>query len=85
MTNKQRVLEKYSVVLSNDDHNSMEKVIAALILLAGMKIDEAMKLTLHIHNAGSGIVGTWHLELAETIMANLNEAGLTSVIAKVTK
>jgi len=85
MPNKRKTLEKYAVVLNNDDHNSMEKVIAALILIASMRVDAAVKMALYIHNEGSGVIGTWHLELAETIMANLNEAGLTSVIAKVIK
>jgi ATP-dependent Clp protease adapter protein ClpS len=75
-------LKKYFVVLQNDDHNSMDKVVVALHLFAGMTLAEATLMALAVHENGAGAVGVWHHEVAETILARLVETGLTAKLAE---
>ena len=77
------MLPKYKVVLQNDDVNSVEKVIAALHLIVGLPLKEAMQLVEYINDEGSASIGAWHHELAETIVVRLNNVGLTAAIDKV--
>jgi ATP-dependent Clp protease adaptor protein ClpS len=69
---------KYKVIVFNDDQTSVEFVIAMLITIFNYSQDNALKLTLEIHNAGSAVVGVYSHEVAEqksvdgTTMARLN-------------
>ena len=56
---------KYKVIVFNDDHTSVEFVIAMLITVFNYSQDNALKLTLEIHNAGSAVVGVYSHEIAE--------------------
>jgi ATP-dependent Clp protease adaptor protein ClpS len=56
---------KYKVIVFNDDHTSVEFVIAMLITVFNYSQDKALPLTLEIHNAGSAVVGVYSHEIAE--------------------
>jgi ATP-dependent Clp protease adapter protein ClpS len=81
---KGKELPKFSVVLANDDKNSADKVIACLVNLVGKSLMEAVTLTGLVHNFGAAKIGIYHYELAETLVARLNEAGLTTILARET-
>ena len=56
----------YKVVFLNDDSTPMELVIDILQSVFKHQFSDAQKITLEIHNSGSGIAGVYPLELAET-------------------
>ena len=56
---------KYKVIVFNDDQTSVEFVIAMLITVFNYSQEDALKLTLEIHNAGSAVVGVYSHEIAE--------------------
>jgi ATP-dependent Clp protease adaptor protein ClpS len=56
---------KYKVILLNDDYTPVDFVIT--LLMAVFKHDEgsAARVTLKIHNEGSGVAGVYTYEIAE--------------------
>lgn len=56
--------KKFNVVLFNDDRTTVEFVILVLMSIFHKNFDEAHALTLHIHNSGKGIAGTYSHEVA---------------------
>lgn len=64
---KQRITEpkKYKVVFLNDDHTPIEFVIELLVKVFRHSEDNAKKITLEIHEEGSGIAGVYYFEIAE--------------------
>ena len=57
--------EKYDVVFLNDDVTTVEFVIKVLMQIFHKTSDQATKITLHIHEKGKGVVGTYLYEIAE--------------------
>lgn len=57
---------KYKVVFLNDDKTPVEWVIEILITIFRHSRNSAEQLTLTIHTEGSGIVGTYSYEIAES-------------------
>lgn len=57
--------KKYHVVFLNDNHTPMEFVISILIEIYKHTAETAQHITLHIHEKGSGIAGTYSFEIAE--------------------
>ena len=57
--------EKYDVVFLNDDVTPMEFVIKVLMQIFHKTSDQANKITMHIHEKGKGVVGTYLYEIAE--------------------
>lgn len=55
----------YNVIYMNDDQTSMEFVIESLRSVFNYNEDDAMNLTLKIHEEGSAIVATLPYEMAE--------------------
>ena len=55
----------WKVVLLNDDVTPMELVIDILMDFFKHKEDSATKITMEIHNTGSGVAGVYPHELAE--------------------
>jgi ATP-dependent Clp protease adaptor protein ClpS len=49
-------LEDSKLVLFNDDHNSFDKVIMALIVYCQVSAAKATELTMKIHNEGKAVV-----------------------------
>ena len=55
----------YNVIYMNDDQTSMEFVIESLRVVFNYNEDDAMNLTLKIHEEGSAVVATLPYEMAE--------------------
>lgn len=55
----------YQVLLKNDNYTPMEFVIEILISLFGKSHQEAMALTVEIHEKGKGVAGVYTREIAE--------------------
>jgi len=56
---------KYRVVMLNDDATPMEWVIDILKVIYNHSEETAKKITLQIHNEGSGLAGIYSYEIAE--------------------
>ena len=64
---------KYKVIVFNDDHTSVEFVIAMLMTVFNYSQDDALKLTLQIHNANSAVAGIYSYEVAEQKVVEATE------------
>lgn len=64
---KQKIEEprRWKVVFLNDDHTPIEFVIGVLTEVFRHTQETAKKITLEIHNEGSGIAGVYTYEIAE--------------------
>jgi ATP-dependent Clp protease adaptor protein ClpS len=56
---------KYKVIFMNDDYTPVEFVIALLMSIFKHDQASATKITLQIHNDGSGVAGIYTYEVAE--------------------
>ena len=56
---------KYDVILLNDEVTTYDFVIKVLKQIFHKTDEQAMALTKHIHEKGSGVVGTYLYEIAE--------------------
>lgn len=56
---------KFKVVLCNDDVTPMEFVISLLMQIFLHSKEEAIGITMNIHNQGTGIAGIYPYEIAE--------------------
>lgn len=54
----------WNVVLYNDDKTTMEFVILVLMQIFHKSFDQAKDITLHIHENGKGVAGTYSHEVA---------------------
>jgi len=59
-----RVPQQFNVILHNDDKTTMEFVILILMTFFQKTFEEASNITLHIHEFGVGIAGTYSFEIA---------------------
>jgi ATP-dependent Clp protease adaptor protein ClpS len=76
-----RLLPKYRVLLHNDDVNSMDFVVQALLrTVQRLTVDEAIKIMLEAHLNGKALVIICPKETAEFYRAGLESYGLTSTI-----
>ena len=79
----QHLLPPYSVILHNDDHNSMDHVIAALIKsVSSLSTEEAISIMVEAHNTGRAVVITCPLEQAELYRDRIRSFGLGVSIEK---
>ena len=74
------LLPPYRVILHNDEHNSMEGVVAGLIKSVPLSTEEAIAIMMEAHNSGRALVIVCPLELAELYQERLESFGLTSTI-----
>jgi ATP-dependent Clp protease adaptor protein ClpS len=58
--------DMYKLVLMNDDFTPMEFVIAVLLKVCNLTIEQATHVTLQVHEQGKGIAGTYTKDIAET-------------------
>ncbi len=64
-TEQTRRLPPYHVILLNDDHHSMEFVVAVLMKVFGFPIERAFELMLEAHTNGRSVLWTGPKEVAE--------------------
>lgn len=71
------------MVLWNDDHNTMDHVITALIkVLDGVDLQRAVQLMMTAHSQGSAYVATAPRERAELYREGLESFGLTATLER---
>ncbi len=76
-----RLLPTYRVILHNDDYNSMDHVVYALVrTVSSLSLQEAVAIMLEAHNEGQAQVIICLKELAEHYRAGLERQQLTSTI-----
>lgn len=63
----------YTVILLNDDYSPMDFVILVLRRFFGKNEEEATKIMLDVHQKGSGVAGTFTLEVAEMKVMQVNQ------------
>lgn len=56
---------RYKVLMLNDDHTPMDWVIDLLIKVFKHSHENAVNLTMTVHNEGSAVVGIYTYEIAE--------------------
>lgn len=56
---------KYVVKLINDDYTPMDFVIIILMGIFNLPQEQAIDVTMKVHNEGEGIAGTYTREIAE--------------------
>lgn len=79
----QQLLPPYAVILHNDDHNSMDYVVVALVKsVPGTSPQEAIEIMLEAHTNGQAVVIICPLEHAELYRDRLQSFGLTATIQK---
>lgn len=79
----EETLPPYVVVLHNDDHNSMDHVVHALLLcVPELELERAIEVMVTAHNHGQADVIVCPLERAELYRDRLESRGLTATIRK---
>ena len=84
---KQSVVEPkyYKVVFLNDDHTPIDFVIEVLVKIFRHSEDSAKKITLEIHNEGSGVAGRYSFEIAEAKAVETTQAAKSNSFPLVVK
>lgn len=78
----------YKVMLLNDDYTPMDFVVLILKQFFHKEHEDAINITLEVHNRGSGVCGTYTRDVAETKIeqvtatARQNEHPLQCVMEK---
>ncbi|MFO0973004.1 MAG: ATP-dependent Clp protease adaptor ClpS [Phycisphaerae bacterium] len=80
---KPRFLPQYRVILHNDDENTVEHVIATIILLTHLNEQDAILRTLEAHETGCALLLVTHKERAELYQEQFQSASLTVTIEPV--
>ena len=76
-----RLLPPWRVILHNDDHNSMDHVVASLLrCVPSLTVEEAVEIMFTAHNHGQAEVIACPKEAAEHYREKLESCGLTSTI-----
>jgi len=55
----------FKVVMLNDNHTPMDLVVEILVHTFDHSYEEANRITMEIHNSGSGVAGVYNYEVAE--------------------
>jgi ATP-dependent Clp protease adaptor protein ClpS len=76
-----RLLPPWRVILHNDDHNSMDHVVASLLkCVPSLDLERAVEIMLTAHNHGEAEVIACPKETAELYRERLESCGLTATI-----
>ena len=76
-----RVLPPWHVILHNDDHNTMDHVVASLLrCVPPLTIERAVEVMFTAHNQGHAEVIACPKETAEHYRDSLESAGLTATL-----
>jgi ATP-dependent Clp protease adaptor protein ClpS len=79
----EETLPPYVVVLHNDDVNSMDHVVRALLIsVPELTLERAAEIMLAAHNHGQADVVTCPLERAELYRDRIESHGLTATIRR---
>lgn len=71
----------YKVVLHNDEYNSMEHVVEALLkVITRLSERKAVSIMIEAHTKGKAVAAKTHKELAELYREGLQSEGLTATI-----
>lgn len=70
-------LPPYRVILHNDDVNTFEHVIHAILKLTPLKEPEAVKCTIEAHETGTSLLLVTHKERAELYVEQFASLSLT--------
>ena len=63
----------FNVIMHNDDVTPFEYVIMVLNLIFEHPVDDALKLTMHIHQNGSAIVATLPMDEAYKLVEEVDK------------
>ncbi|MEI7553705.1 ATP-dependent Clp protease adaptor ClpS [Candidatus Chlorohelix sp.] len=78
-----KLLPPYKVILHNDEHNSMDHVVKALLKsVPQLKKQAAIKIMMTAHEKGKAVVTACPREIAELYQARLLSFGLTCTIER---
>ena len=69
----QREIDRYNVLLLNDDYTPMEFVVHVLERVFSKGREEATRIMLHVHQKGVGICGVYAQQAAEAKVAEVME------------
>ena len=76
-----RLIPPYNVILHNDDHNSMDDVVTALLRsVPSLSPDDAVRIMFEAHENGSAVVISCAKEHAEMYRDRLESFSLTATI-----
>ena len=76
-----RLIPPYNVILHNDDHNSMDHVVKALLRsVPSLSPDDAVRIMFEAHENGSAVVISCPKETAEMYRDRLESFSLTATI-----
>lgn len=64
----------YQVILLNDDFTPMDFVVRILVELFYLSTEQAERVMLEVHHKGRGVCGLFTREIAETRVAQVNQA-----------
>lgn len=78
----EKITEKYTLVLHNDEENTFHHVINCLVKICGHEPSQAEQCAMITHQNGKCDVKSGELDELKTIKINLNEAGLEATIQK---
>lgn len=79
-TRKPKQLPPYKVLLHNDDVNTFEHVILAVMKLAALPLEAAIEKTVEAHESGVALLLVTHQERAELYVDQFMSVKLTVTI-----
>jgi len=79
-TRKPRQLPPYRVLLHNDEVNTFEHVITAVVQIAALPTEEALVKTIEAHETGVSLLLVTHLERAELYVDQFATKNITVTI-----
>jgi ATP-dependent Clp protease adaptor protein ClpS len=76
-----RLIPPYNVILHNDDHNSMDHVVKALLRsVPSLSTDDSVRIMFEAHENGTAVVISCPKETAEMYRDRLESFNLTATI-----
>ena len=75
-------LTGWNVLLWNDDHNSMDHVVRALVATIGLSLERAVAVMYDAHEHGKTVAWSGAKEPAELYRDGLEAFGLTATISR---